>query len=160
METKTVTNNLGFFLEHVSSLFAKQLDQVLLEQLGIGYAQFKVLRVLMDHGTVGQHHIAKELGQTEASISRQMRLLQDDGFVRSETDPHNRRQRLSLLTHKGRRFVLAADQLLEQFEQTIFEPFKRKELHTLQQTLDRIHDHAHNRTAHIPTDYVDFLESL
>lgn len=87
METKTAYNQLGYFLEHVSSLFVKQLDQILLEQLGIGYAQFKILRVLSDSAYLGQRQIADELGQTEASISRQVKLLQSDGLVQTRTDP-------------------------------------------------------------------------
>src|SRR5579863_7179639 len=120
METKIIKNQLGYFLEHVSSLLVKQLDQVLLEQLGIGYAQFKVLRVIADNDSLGQKQIADELGQTEASISRQVRILKNNGLVSLRIDPANRRQHITRLTTRGYRFTAAADTILGQYQHQIF----------------------------------------
>jgi DNA-binding MarR family transcriptional regulator len=157
MEVKTQKMPIGYALEHVSSLLIKRLDQILLEQLGIGYAQFKILRVVGTHALCGQRQIADELGQTEASISRQIKLLQDDSLLQTKTDPSNRRQRLSRLTRKGQRFMLAAEALSEQFEQDMFEPLKPKEQTALQPTLARLHEHTHADTPHLPKSYLDSI---
>jgi DNA-binding MarR family transcriptional regulator len=125
-------------LEHVSSLLVKQLDQVLLEQLGIGYAQFKVLRVLADLGSSGQKQIAEELDQTEASISRQVRLLKEDGLVRLRIDPANHRQHLASLTRRGLRFTIAADNMLSHYQYQLFSLLKPKDQSMLKQALERV----------------------
>jgi DNA-binding MarR family transcriptional regulator len=125
-------------LEHVSSLLVKQLDQVLLEQLGIGYAQFKVLRVLADLGLSGQKQIADELSQTEASISRQIRLLRGSGLVSLRVDPANRRQHLARLTRLGMRFTAAADSILSRYQYQLFSPLKPKDQSMLKQALERV----------------------
>jgi MarR family transcriptional regulator for hemolysin len=130
--------HLGYALENVSSLLIKQLDQILLEQLGIGYAQYKILRTLADNKISGQRQIADELGQTEASISRQIKLLQDDGLVQSRIDPNNRRQHLSRLSRKGQRFTSAAEELFARYEHNLFDTLKPKEQTALHQTLLRL----------------------
>jgi MarR family transcriptional regulator for hemolysin len=143
MENKTQTMPLGYALEQVSSLVTKQLDQILLEQLGIGYAQFKILRVLAGSAVMSQRHIADQLTQTEAGISRQLKLLHDDNLVQTHIDPDNRRQHLSRLTFKGQRFTLAAENLLERYEQTMFKPLKPKEQSALHDALARLHEQTH-----------------
>ena len=77
------TNTIGYLLQHVSSLLAKQSDQVLQEQLGIGLAQFKILRTLQTEPRTPQREIAFNLGQTEASISRQVKLMIADGLLQN-----------------------------------------------------------------------------
>ena len=127
-------------MEHVSSLLVKQLDQVLLEQLGIGYAQFKVLRVLADLGSSGQKQIAEELDQTEASISRQIRLLKEDGLVSLRIDPVNHRQHLARLTRRGLRFTVAADSMVSRYQYQLFSLLKPKDQSILKQALERVQD--------------------
>jgi MarR family transcriptional regulator for hemolysin len=160
VEVKTKTQNMpvGYALERISSLLTKQLDQILLEQLGIGYAQFKILRVIGAYPLSGQRQVADELGQTEASISRQVKLLQDIRLLQTKTDPDNRRQHLSRLTRKGHRFLLAAEALFEQFEADIFEPLNRKEQTAFEQALARLHEYTHDGDDHLPRPYVDVLK--
>ena len=69
------SNNTGFVLQRLAFLLSKQSDQVLQEQLGIGFSQFKILMVLGWNPSVRQRHIAEKLEQTEAAVSRQLKLL-------------------------------------------------------------------------------------
>ncbi|HXR49712.1 MAG TPA: MarR family winged helix-turn-helix transcriptional regulator, partial [Verrucomicrobiae bacterium] len=64
------TNNLSYLIQHLAAVMGKQSDQLLQEQLGIGYSQYKILMVLEWNPRVQQRTIAESLGQTEASISR------------------------------------------------------------------------------------------
>ncbi|HXR49776.1 MAG TPA: winged helix-turn-helix domain-containing protein [Verrucomicrobiae bacterium] len=64
------TYDLMQLLDHVAATVAKQSDQVLQEQLGIGLSQFKILQVLQAEPRTPQREIARSLAQTEASISR------------------------------------------------------------------------------------------
>ncbi|HSX23988.1 MAG TPA: MarR family winged helix-turn-helix transcriptional regulator, partial [Candidatus Saccharimonadales bacterium] len=69
------TNNIGYLLQHLSGVLAKQSDQALQERLGIGFSQFKILRVLQHSPQTQQRQIAEWIGKTEASISRQIKLM-------------------------------------------------------------------------------------
>lgn len=106
------TNNLSYLVQHLASVVNKQTDQVLQEQLGIGVSQFKVLMVLEWNPRVQQKAIANSLGQTEASISRQIKLLTAKGLLVSKRDPQNRRKHITAPTPRGMQITEAADAII------------------------------------------------
>lgn len=90
----------------------KQSDQVLMEQLGIGLSQFKILMVLEWNPRIQQKAIADNLGQTEASISRQIKILKEKGLLTSKLDPSNRRKHITTPTTLGMQITEAASNIL------------------------------------------------
>jgi len=95
------TNNLTYLLHHLAQVIDKQTDQILKEQLGIGLSQYKILMVLEWNPRIQQNVISKSLGQTEASISRQIKLLINKGMLISKIDPNNKRRHMSIVTPLG-----------------------------------------------------------
>jgi DNA-binding MarR family transcriptional regulator len=57
-------NSLGYLLNHIAFVMARQSDQVLQERLGIGFSQFKIMMVLSHKPHIQQKEIADKLGQT------------------------------------------------------------------------------------------------
>jgi DNA-binding MarR family transcriptional regulator len=106
------TNNLGYLVQHLAAVMGKQSDQVLQEQLGIGLSQFKILMVLEWNPRVQQRTIAESLGQTEASISRQIKLLEGRGLLVAKPDPNNRRKHITTPTPLGMQMTEAATALV------------------------------------------------
>ncbi len=106
------TSNLNYLLQHLSAVMGKQSDQVLQEQLGIGYSQYKILMVLEWNPRVQQRSIAESLGQTEASISRQIKLLQNKGLLVTKPDSQNRRKHITAPTTLGMQLTEAATAIL------------------------------------------------
>src|SRR5215469_3605617 len=135
-------NNLGYFLQHVASLLGKQSEQVLQERLGIGFSQFKILRVLMINPHIKQREIAINLGQTEASISRQVKLMIDEGLLRSTVSPRNRRAHITIVTPKGEKLCEAAMDALSDFHRPTFEAIGPKQREQFREVLQTIHDHT------------------
>src|SRR6476660_9398443 len=90
-------------IHHLSAVFSRESDQILQEQLGIGLSQYKILNTLVENSAMQQRHIALELGQTEASISRQIKLLQNKNMVETMRNPINRREHITTLTPRGER---------------------------------------------------------
>ena len=121
------TQSLDYLLERTSHLIHRQADQILQERLGIGMSQYKVLRLLQAHGKITQRFVAVCLTQTEASISRQIKLLQSGGIVHVERNETSRREHLVLLTHKGMRLTMAATDLLETHQAPLLSNFSNKE---------------------------------
>lgn len=109
------TNNIGFLLQHVAFMLGRQSDQVLQEKLGIGLSQFKILMVLKWNPSIQQKEIADHLGQTEASVSRQIKLLQDKGLLETTVSPKNRRQHIATLTKLGLNMADAAPRVLREY---------------------------------------------
>ncbi len=105
-------NNLSYLLNHLAAVTGKQSDQMLQEQLGIGFSQYKILMVLEWNPRVQQRSIAASLGQTEASISRQIKLLKTRGHLVSQIDLHNRRKHITTPTPLGMQVTEAASNML------------------------------------------------
>lgn len=130
---------LDFFIQHVATLLGRQSDQVLQEQLGVGLSQYKILRILQDNPQVQQRQIADLLGQTEASISRQIKLLIGKQMISSNTNPANRREHLTTLTARGIRILDAANTVLEQYHASTLNALSVKEQGTLLKLLGTLH---------------------
>ncbi|HUD07323.1 MAG TPA: MarR family winged helix-turn-helix transcriptional regulator [Candidatus Saccharimonadales bacterium] len=117
-----------YILQHISTLLARDIDQILLEQLGIGNTQFKIMEVIYSNPKPKQKFIAFALGQTEAAISRQIRVLVKMGVIRMVIDSRNRRVHMAILTQKGHRMTEAASDIIEKY----YSPFL-KSLHSKKQ---------------------------
>lgn len=135
------TNNIGFLLHHLSASLARHNDSVLQENLGIGFSQFKILMVLQWKPNVRQKQIADKLGQTEASISRQIKLMYDDGLLQSVQRPENRRERITTLTQRGLRVCNEALDLLNETYKPMFAQLSKEENEELLQTLTKLHNY-------------------
>ena len=96
-----------------AELLAKRLDAELKRQHGIGLSQYRVLRVLAEKQRITQKSIASALDQTEASISRQMDVLQDDRLVTVHKNPEDRRERIVVLAPRGRDVLHDAETTIE-----------------------------------------------
>jgi DNA-binding MarR family transcriptional regulator len=106
------TNNLTYLIQHLSAVIGKQTEQALQEQLGIGLSQYRILLVLEWNPRIQQKSIASSLGQTEASISRQIKVLTSKGLLIAKPDPNNRRKHITAPTTLGMQITEAAGNIL------------------------------------------------
>jgi DNA-binding MarR family transcriptional regulator len=132
-------NNLGYLMQHLAAIIGKQSDQVLQEQLGIGLSQYKILMVLEWNPRVSQRSIAASLGQTEASISRQIKLLTGKGLLVSKRDPNNRRRHITAPTPLGMQLTEAATNILRRSFSTEFAGLGEDQLMQLVTGLQKLH---------------------
>lgn len=133
------SNNIGYLLNHLAFVLGRQSDQVLQERLGIGFSQFKIMMILLAKPHIQQKHIADKLGQTEASISRQIKLLLDQGLLQTTRNPANRREHITTLTPKGERFTSEAMDILNKYHAPVFESLSEKQMAALTQSLTTMH---------------------
>ena len=129
----------SYLLQHVSSVIDRQLDQILQEQLGIGQSQAKIMQILRTQQQVTQRRLADNLGQTEASISRQIKILLNGGFLTSQTNPKSRREHSIVLTAKGIKISDAVQSVIDRYVRSLFETLTDKEQKQLTETLVRVH---------------------
>ena len=142
METFNPTRNIGYLLQHLSSVLAKQSDQILSERLGIGFSQFKILMVLQANPKTRQNHIAERLGQTEASISRQIKLMHDKGLLQTAINPTNRREHVTTPTPKGLRLADEAMNVLNNYHGPMFDHLNSRQREQLLESLSIMHQTA------------------
>lgn len=106
------TRNLSYLLHHLAAVVDKQSDQMLQEQLGLGLSQYRILMVLEWNPRIQQKAIGNSLGQTEASVSRQIKLLKTKGLLVSKVDNTNRRKHITAPTPLGMQMTEAATAIL------------------------------------------------
>lgn len=136
MEPKT---NLGYLIHHLAFSLDRQSDQVLKERLGIGLAQYKILMALKWQSHFQQREIADYLGQSEASVSRQIKLLGKRGLVSSRISPRSRREHHITLTARGDQLLESATDALNSYHLPLVEDLSEKKLNQLSETLMIMH---------------------
>jgi DNA-binding MarR family transcriptional regulator len=132
---------VGYLLQHTATILMRQSDQVLQERLGIGMSQFRILFMLRRLPNVQQRKLAECLGQTEASISRQIKLLVEKGLLGVRVNPKSRREHITLLTVKGTKMIEAALEVLEQYHTPMFDLLTDKQQQQLNDALVKFHGH-------------------
>lgn len=135
-------DSLGYLLHHLAFVLDRQSELLLQERLDIGFSQFKILMALKWHEGVQQKDIANKLGQTEASVSRQIKLLDDVGYLTSIPSPKDRRQHITTLSAKGEALIDKALSALDDYHQPVFAELDAHEQQQLQSILLRLHSAA------------------
>lgn len=133
-------HTLGYILQHTAFIMHRQSDQVLQERLGIGMSQFRLLLMLEKYPGVQQKVLADRLGQTEASISRQTKLLCDKGMLMTQVNPKNRREHIALPTPKGIKLLVAAREVLASYHNPILDKLSEKQQEQLIGTMRQLHE--------------------
>jgi len=133
------TNNLSYLVQHLAAVMGRQTDQLLQEQLDIGLSQFKILMVLEWNPRVQQKAIADALGQTESSISRQLKLLKGKKLLVTRQDPQNRRRHITTPTPRGMQVTEAATALMRRNLGPEFAGLGDEQLTYLVAGLQRLH---------------------
>jgi DNA-binding MarR family transcriptional regulator len=96
-------SQLATNIHRLSNVLGKVGDRTLQDGYGFGISQFKIIWMLHHHSEgVLQTTIASWLTQTEAAVSRQIGLLNDDGLIKKHVDPQNRRNHVIMLSNKGK----------------------------------------------------------
>lgn len=113
-------NNLPLDLNITAAALSDSDNQILLNSLNLGLAQYKVLAVLAVKQGITQREIAVALDQTEASISRQLTTMFNDGLVKSESKNGDRRVHLIVMTTRGKRIAKKAQAVLAKNNKAVF----------------------------------------
>lgn len=135
-----VSSNPGFLLHKIGAMMEHVSDHVLFDEFGIGFSQFKILFAL-EHHTAGiqQKDIAAFLGQTEASISRQIKLLSQAKMVGVTKGSTDKKKRIVTLTTKGRNIAADAFAALNVHYTPVLSVLSSKEQEELAQKLSKVH---------------------
>lgn len=138
------SNKIGFLIQHLAFSLGRTNDQVLQEQLGIGFSQFKLMMVLQKMPHIQQKQIANALNQTEASVSRQIKLLHEKSLLQTTVSPKNRREHITTLTPKGVRYTEEARRILTDYYQPMFANMSDKDQEQMLHHLGTLHDYMCN----------------
>ena len=120
-------------LLHLTYVLQQLSDDSLLEATGVGLSQTRIMSVLSDNISRSQNWIAHELGQTEANVSRQLRVMKRRSLVSISKNKKDNRQRDVKLSGKGTRTYKTAVKVLNAQQARMFKLFDRGDLKAFEQ---------------------------
>lgn len=148
-----VADNVGFLLHKVGSMMERLSDKQLFEKYGIGFSQFKLMYIIHAQPGLTQTEIAGTLGQTEASISRQIGLLLEARLITIEPGERDRKKHHVSLSPRGVSLTDEAYRHLNAYYAPVLGGFSDTEQAAFLQALQGIHsrlDRAIVATSHKP----------
>jgi MarR family transcriptional regulator, transcriptional regulator for hemolysin len=91
-----------FLSFHISLLFHKKLDKILLEEHGIDWMTGFILIALENFGYSSLVELSHYIGHSHPSVLRRLDAVEKEGFVQRTPDPDDRRVKQIHLTQKGK----------------------------------------------------------
>ena len=83
------------------------------QEAGVGLSAARIMSVLSQSSATSQRHVAMELRQTEANVSRQLHNMKKQGLVSISRNKRDSRQRDVTLTNKGSKAYQEAQKVLK-----------------------------------------------
>ena len=127
----TPLHRLMFVLQHLS-------DELLEEEVGVSLSQVRIMGTLDSKVPRSQAYIASRLRQTQANVSRQIRVMQKQGLVKITKNKRDSRQRDVVLSNKGEDKYKKSEQLLKKQMDRIYKPIKGWEKKQFEQSVDKL----------------------
>src|ERR1043165_8489401 len=115
-------------LLHLTYVLQQLSDENLLKATGVGLSQTRIMSVLHGSVALSQRAVAVMLQQTEANVSRQLKVMQKQGLVSVVKNKKDARQRDVKLTAKGQTRLKVALKSLAAQEKELFRLLSAKEL--------------------------------
>lgn len=125
-------------IHKLAFLLEKQIDESLRQRLDIGFSQYKVLEAINQHSLAKQNTIAGLLDQTEASVSRQIKILQRKGLIVVGKVMGNKRARELTLTGIGDEVVRNAEDIVDITQAQVIGALSYQEQRIVNELFDRM----------------------
>jgi len=133
-----MTPRLYWQIHKLAFLLEKRADDSLRTDLGIGFAQYKVLEAINQNILARQNMVAAMLDQTEASVSRQIKILQKKGLIHVSEVMGNKRAKELSLTVIGDEMVRHAEELLDVTQAQVIGGLSYQEQRLFQELFERM----------------------
>lgn len=109
-----------------------------LREQGLSDQQWRVLRVLGEHGTVETGRVAREAFILGPSLTGVLSRMERDGLIRRERDPADQRRTVVEATPRGRKMVQRLSCTIESHYQWLEESLGKQKLAQLYGLLDEL----------------------
>ena len=129
-------------IHKLAFLLEKRADEGLKRQTGIGFAQYKVLEAIGRNSLARQNMIAGLLDQTEASVSRQIKILEKKDLIIVAMVMGNKRARELTLTEKGEDLLIQCEEIMDVTQAQIIGGLGYQEQKHFQELFARMLDRA------------------
>lgn len=105
---------------------------------GLSDQQWRVLRVLGEHGTVETGRVAREAFILGPSLTGVLARMERDGLIHRERDPADQRRSVVRATPRGKRLVAKLSDAIESHYTWLEQTLGKAQLQQLYDLLDRV----------------------
>lgn len=109
-----------------------------LREQGLSDQQWRVLRVLGEHGTVETGRVAREAYILGPSLTGVLTRMERDGLIRRERDPGDQRRTVIAATAKGLKLVEKLSRTIEAHYAWMEQSLGKEKLSQLYELLDEV----------------------
>ncbi len=109
-----------------------------LREHGLSDQQWRVLRVLGEHGTVETGRVAREAFILGPSLTGVLSRMERDGLIRRERDPEDQRRNVVEATAKGLKLVEKLSRTIEAHYEWMEKSLSKPKLAQLYELLDAV----------------------
>lgn len=116
------------------SLMKKNFNEYLeknLEEEDIKIGQIPILFVLKKHDKISQKELANHLYYSEGLITRFMKKLEENNYIKREINPENKRENIISINPKGKKLVDEISEYKDKWEREVFGFLSEKEFFEL-----------------------------
>lgn len=125
-------------LLHLTYVLQQLSDEWLLSRVGVGLSQTRIMSVLSDSIPRSQRAIAHLLQQTEANVSRQLKVMHHHGLVSIVKSKNDARQRDVKLTAKGKDRYKQAVKILSTQQNELLKFLNKNELISIEHATNNL----------------------
>lgn len=133
-----------WLLHNLTNSLHKSVDEAIKERVGIGLAQYKILEAVSYKGVAKQNELAAMLRQTEAGVSRQVKLLYKKGLLVYANESRKGGSDVTL-TRIGEEVVRLAYQVVDGYTAVIESVVSPGQLLGTQKTLEKMTEVAYKQ---------------
>jgi DNA-binding MarR family transcriptional regulator len=125
-------------LLHLAYVLQQLSDELLERETGVGLSAARIMSVLDKSAPTSQRHIAVELRQTEANVSRQLHSMKKKGLVSITRNKKDSRQRDVVLSSSGAKHYQQAEKLLKKQQSQFLKMLNKGEADILEQAAQKL----------------------
>lgn len=110
-----------------------------IEPLGVKQGQLDYFLLVHSHPGINQLELGRQKNVGKASVTKALKILEDDGFIIREVDTEDRRNIRCFVTQKGRDIADTLIEIKAKAQNELFYQFSNSDQETLYKLLVRLH---------------------
>lgn len=117
-----------------------------IEKYGIKQGQFEYFLLIYSTPGINQLELGKMKNVGKASVTKALKILEEDGFIRRVTDENDRRNILCYVTEKGDMIADELTHIKMNTEKDLFDNFSQHDIELLFGYLSKLFDNSQKLT--------------
>ena len=103
---------------HNISLNQQKYMKMKLDDLDLGH-DVRYIMFIYDHPNCSQEDLVNMFGQSKGNIAKILKRFEDDGFIKRQQNPKNRRKYMLNTTEKGKKLVPEYRQISKEWDRKV-----------------------------------------